>query len=159
MADSESICVCPTVRTLFFFNFENTPKKINKIKGIRGLKWGFLTLIKEVFENGETFFFVKYGRYFLHIMSNFFNEKKARSKIPLNPKALFKWVFMDIVPSTAPKSLSIDTNVSNYLLTVGAYSKIPKLMIWRKSQQKKLWTNWICFNPDLGKLTNFDGGI
>ena len=21
------------------------------------------------------------------------------------------------------------------------------------------WTNWICFNPDLGKLTNLDGGI
>ena len=28
-------------------------------------------------------------------------------------------------------------------------------MVWRKSQQKKLWTNWICFNPDLGKLTKY----
>ena len=37
------------------------PLKINKIKGIRGPKWGFLTLIKEVFENGQTLFFVKYG--------------------------------------------------------------------------------------------------
>ena len=27
-------------------------------------------------------------------------NKKARSKIPLKPKAPFKWVFMDIVPST-----------------------------------------------------------
>ena len=26
-------------------------------------------------------------------------NKKARSKIPLNPKAPFKWVFMDIIPS------------------------------------------------------------
>ena len=31
-------------------------------------------------------------------------NKKARSKIPLKPKAPFKWVFMDIVPSTALKS-------------------------------------------------------
>ena len=38
-------------------------------------------------------------------------NKKARSKIPLNPKAPFKWVFMDIVPSTTPKSLTSDTNV------------------------------------------------
>ena len=42
-------------------------------------------------------------------------KKKARSKIPLNPKAPFKWVFMDIVPSTAPKSLTSDTTFSNYL--------------------------------------------
>ena len=40
-------------------------------------------------------------------------NKKARSKIPLNPKAPFKWVFMDIVPSTAPKSLTSDTTFSN----------------------------------------------
>ena len=53
-------------------DFENTPKKINKIKGIRGPKWGFLTLIKEVFENGETFFFVKYGNRILQTDVNIF---------------------------------------------------------------------------------------
>ena len=37
-------------------------------------------------------------------------NKKARSKIPLKPKAPFKWVFMDIVSSTAPNSLKSDTN-------------------------------------------------
>ena len=47
-------------------------------------------------------------------------KKKARSKIPLKPKAPFKWVFMDIIPSTAPKSLTSDTIVSNYLLIVYA---------------------------------------
>ena len=52
-------------------------------------------------------------------------NKKARSKIPLKPKAPFKWVFMDIIPSTAPKSLTSDTTLSNYLLIVDAYSKIP----------------------------------
>ena len=53
-------------------------------------------------------------------------NKKARSKMLLKPKAPFKWVFMDILPSTAPKSLTSDTTFSNYLLIVDAYSKIPK---------------------------------
>ena len=51
-------------------------------------------------------------------------NKKARSKIPLKPKEPFKWVFMDIIPSTAPKSLTSDTNFSYYLLIVYAYSRI-----------------------------------
>ena len=54
-------------------------------------------------------------------------NKKARSKLTMKPKAPFKWVFMDIIPSTAPKSLTNDTTFSNYLLIVDAYSKIPKL--------------------------------
>ena len=35
--------------------------------------------------------------------------------------------FVDIIASTAPKCLTSDTNFSNYILTVDAYSKIPKL--------------------------------
>ena len=54
-------------------------------------------------------------------------SKKARSKNPLKPRSPFEWVFMDILPSTAPKSLTSDTTFSNYLLIVNAYSKIPKL--------------------------------
>ena len=54
-------------------------------------------------------------------------NKKARSKLPLKPKAPFKWVFMDIIPSTAPKSLANNTNFQNCLLFFDAYSKIPKL--------------------------------
>ena len=54
-------------------------------------------------------------------------NKKARSKIPLKSKAPFKWVFMDIIPSTVPKILTSDTTFSNYLFIVDAYSKIPKL--------------------------------
>ena len=54
-------------------------------------------------------------------------NKKSRSKIPLKPKAPFKWVFMDIVSSTSPKSLTSNTTFSNYILIVDAYSKIPKL--------------------------------
>ena len=41
-------------------------------------------------------------------------NKKARSKIPLNPKAPFNWVFMDIIPSIAPKRFTSDTTFSNY---------------------------------------------
>ena len=54
-------------------------------------------------------------------------NKKSRSKNVPSPKALFKWVFMDIIPATTPKRLTIETNLSNYLLIVDAYSKIPKL--------------------------------
>ena len=59
-------------------------------------------------------------------------KKKDMSKISLKPKAPFKWVFMDKVPSTAPKSLTSDTTFSNQLLIVDAYSKIPKLYIMEK---------------------------
>ena len=86
-------------------------------------------------------------------------NKKARSKIPIKPEAPLEWVFMDIVPSTSTKRLTSDTTFSNCLLIVDAYSKIQYIYIMEKSQQKKLWTNWICFNPDLGKLTNLDVDI
>ena len=84
-------------------------------------------------------------------------NKKARSKIPLKPKAPFKWVFMDIIPSTAPKILTSDTTFYNYLLIFAP--RFQNFMIWRKSQHNKLWINWIYFSPDSGKLTNFDGEI
>ena len=54
-------------------------------------------------------------------------NKKAIYKLPLRPKSPFRWVVMDIIPSTAPKSLTNDTNFQNYLLIVDAYSKIPEL--------------------------------
>ena len=34
---------------------------------------------------------------------------------------------MDVIPSTAPKSLTSDTTFSNYFLIVDAYSNIPTL--------------------------------
>ena len=60
-------------------------------------------------------------------MSYFFHRKEAISKNPLKPKAPFRWVFMDIIPSTAPKRLISDTSFSNYILMFDTYSKIPKL--------------------------------
>ena len=47
-------------------------------------------------------------------------NKKAGSKIPLKPKAPFKWVLMDIIPSTAPKRLTSDTTFCSYILIVYA---------------------------------------
>ena len=60
-------------------------------------------------------------------MSDFFNEKKADSKNPLQPKAPFKWGFMDIIPATASIFLTSENNFSSSLLIVDAYSKSPKL--------------------------------
>ena len=45
-------------------------------------------------------------------------NKKARSKNPLNPKAPFKWVFTDIMTSTAPKRLTSETIFSDHFLIV-----------------------------------------
>ena len=61
-------------------------------------------------------------------------NKNNSSKITLKPKSPFKWVSMDIIPSTAPKRLTSDTNISNYILIVDDYSKITKLYGTEKSQ-------------------------
>ena len=87
-----------------------------------------------------------------------FMNKKARSKLPLKPKAPFKWVFMDIIPSTAPKSLTNDTN-SNFFLLLILILRYQNFMVWKILLLQKLWTNWTCFNSDSEKLTNLVGGI
>ena len=53
-------------------------------------------------------------------------NKKSRSNIPFNPKAPFKWLFMDTIPALSPKSLTKDTSFTNYFLIVYAYFIIPK---------------------------------
>ena len=82
-------------------------------------------------------------------------NKKARSKIPLKPKVPFKWVFMDIVPSTAPTSLTSDTTVSNYLLIVDAYSKIPKLYGMEKIITEEVMDKLDKFQYISGKIDEF----
>ena len=47
-------------------------------------------------------------------------KKKSQYKNPLNTKAPFKWVFMDIIPATSPIFLTRYTTFSNYLLIVDA---------------------------------------
>ena len=82
-------------------------------------------------------------------------NKKARYKIPLKPKAPFKWVFMDIVPSTAHKSLTSDTTFSNYLLIVDAYSKIPKLYAMEKITTEEVMEKLDMFQSRSGKIYEF----
>ena len=82
-------------------------------------------------------------------------NKKARSKIPLKPKAPFKWVFMDIIPSTAPKSLTSDTTFSNYPLIVYAYSKIPKLYRMENITTEEVMVKLDTFQSRFGKIDQF----
>ena len=86
-------------------------------------------------------------------------NKKARSKIPLKPKAPFKWVFMDVIPSTSPKSLTNDTTFSNYLFIVDAYSKIPKLYGMENITTAEVMEKLDMFQSRFGKWTNLAGGV
>ena len=82
-------------------------------------------------------------------------NKKARSKNPLMPKAPFKWGFMDIIPLTAPKNLTSDTIVSNYLLIIDAYSKIPKLYGMEKITTEEVMDKLDMFQSRSGKIEEF----
>ena len=82
-------------------------------------------------------------------------NKSARSKIPLKPKAPFKWVFMDIIPSTAPKSLTSDTTFFNYLLIVDAYYNIPKLYGMDKITTEEVMEKLDMFQSRFGKMNQF----
>ena len=81
--------------------------------------------------------------------------QKASSKILLKPKAPFKWVFMDIIPSTAPKSLTNKTNFSNYLLIVDACSKIPKLYGMENITTAEVMDKLGMFQSRFGKIDQF----
>ena len=82
-------------------------------------------------------------------------NKKARSKNPLKPKAPFKWVLMDITPSTAKKCLASETTFSNYLFVVDVYSKIPKLNGMEKITTEEVVDNLDMFQPRFGKINEF----
>ena len=82
-------------------------------------------------------------------------NKKARSKIPLKPKSPFKWVFMDIIPSTAPENLTSDTTFSNYLLIFDAYSKIPKLYGMEKITTEEVMNKLDMFQSRFGEMDQF----
>ena len=82
-------------------------------------------------------------------------NKKARSKLPLNPKAPFKWVFMEIIRSTALKKLTSDTTFSNYLLIVDTYSKIPKLYVMEKTTTEEVMDKLDMFQSRFGKIDKF----
>ena len=94
-------------------------------------------------------------RPFLQIMPYLFHKKNARSKNPLKPKAPFKWVFMEIIASTAPKILTSDTTFYNYLLIFDAYSKIPKLYGMEKIATEEVMGKLDIFQSRFGKIDKF----
>ena len=62
---------------------------------------------------------------------------------------------MEITPSTAPKSLTSDTKLSNYFLNVYAYSKIPKLYYMEKISTEEVMDNLEMFQYRFGKINEF----
>ena len=62
---------------------------------------------------------------------------------------------MDIIPSTAPKSLTSDTTFSNYLLIVDAYSKIPKLYVMENIIPAEVMEKLDMFQSRFGKIDQF----
>ena len=62
---------------------------------------------------------------------------------------------MDIISSTAPKSFTSDTNFSNYLLIVDAYSKIPKLYGMEKITIEEVMEKLDMFQSRFGKIDQF----
>ena len=82
-------------------------------------------------------------------------NKKARSNIPLKPKAPLKWVFIDTIQPTAPKSLTSDTTFSKYLLIVDAYSKIPELYGMDNTTTEEVMDKLDMFQSRFGKIVQF----
>ena len=62
---------------------------------------------------------------------------------------------MDIIPSTAPKSLISDTIFSNYLLIFDAYSNIPKLYGMDKITTEEVMDKLDMFQSRFGKIYQF----
>ena len=62
---------------------------------------------------------------------------------------------MDIIPSTAPKSLTNDTTFSNYLLIVDAYSKIPKLYVMGNITTAEVMDKLDMFQSRFRKIDQF----
>ena len=85
-------------------------------------------------------------------MSDFFHEKKARSKIPLNPKTPFEWVFVDIIPATSPKCLTSDTTFSNDLLIFYSYYKIAKIYGMENTSTEQVMDKLDMFQSIFGKI-------
>ena len=62
---------------------------------------------------------------------------------------------MDIIPATAPKGLTSDTTFSNYLLVVGAYSKIRNIYGMDKITTEEVMDKLYMFQSIFGKIDEF----
>ena len=59
---------------------------------------------------------------------------------------------MDIIPSTAPKTLTVSFKKPNYLLIVDAYSKIPNIYRMEKVTTEQVMDNLDMFQSRFGKI-------
>ena len=73
----------------------------------------------------------------------------------MKPKAPFKWVFMDIIPDLSSKILTKDTNFSNYVLILGAYSKPPRLYGMKNITTEEIMDKLDMFQARFGKVEEF----
>ena len=62
---------------------------------------------------------------------------------------------MDIIPTTAAKQLTSETNFSNYILIVDAYSKISKLYGMEKIATEEVMDDLGMFQSRFRKLDKF----
>ena len=62
---------------------------------------------------------------------------------------------MDILPSTAPKSLTSDTTFYNHLLIVDAYSKITNLYGMEKIKTEEVMYKLDTFQYRFGKIDQY----
>ena len=63
-------------------------------------------------------------------------NKKARSKNPLKPKSPFKWVFIDIILSTSPKSLKSDITFSSYIFNCLCLLQNSKTFLYEENHNR-----------------------
>ena len=82
-------------------------------------------------------------------------KKKARSKNPQKPKTPFKWIFMDIIPSTATKTFDKWQKIYKWLLIVNAYSKIPNFYGMEKVSKEEVMDRMDMFQSRFGKIEEF----
>ena len=73
----------------------------------------------------------------------------------MKSKTPFKWVFMDIIPSTYSKSLTKETNFANYLVILDAYSNIPKLYGIENITTEEVMDKLDMFQAIFGKVDEF----
>ena len=62
---------------------------------------------------------------------------------------------MVIITSTATKSLTSDTKISNYLFNFDAYYKIPKLYVMDKITTEEVMDNLDIFQSGFRKIDEF----
>ena len=125
---------------------------LNQILGHRSTRWLLAGDTANVWEDIELW--IDPDHIFTSCQISLMN-KKARSRSPLKQKEPFKWVFKDIISSTAPKRLTIDTISSNCILIFDAYLKIPKLHCMEIITTEEVMDNLDMFRSRYGKIDEF----